>query len=342
VEVLVTGHQGYIGSVLVPQLQSAGYTVTGVDVGFYRDDRGSCDPDSLRSLRKDIRDLEVSDLAGHDAVIHLAALSNDPLGDLNPAWTDEVNYQASVRLAQLSKEAGVRRFLFSSSCSVYGQAGSDQLVAEGTPVHPLTSYAVSKIRTEVAVGRLADRSFSPVFLRNATAYGWSPSFRADLVLNNLACWAHTTGRIRILSDGTPWRPLVHVQDIAQAFLTILDAPLEVIHNQVVNIGVNDQNYRVRELAEIVRAAFPGASLTYAEGGGPDPRSYRVDFRKLHRLLPVYKSAWNAASGARQLAEIFPGIALQRREFTGPRYTRLAKLKQLLEAGRLDGNLRWVS
>ena len=247
-----------------------------------------------------------------------------------------------MRLAQLSKAAGVKRFLFSSSCSVYGRAESEALVTEESSVHPLTAYAISKVRTEEELARLADETFTPVYLRNATAYGWSPCFRADLVLNNLACWAYTTGEIRILSDGTPWRPLVHVQDIAQAFLTLLAAPRDRTHNKVLNVGAAGQNYQVSELSSFVQQAFPGSRVSYADGGEPDPRSYRVDFSKLADLLPEYRPSWDARSGLQQLSQAYREADLTMDEFTGPRYTRLARLKELLDAGQLDDTLRWVA
>lgn len=293
-------------------------------------------------MRRDVRDLTESDLAGVDAVIHLAALSNDPMGNLNPELTHEVNHRASVRLAKLAREAGVGRFLFASSCSVYGLAEGDSLVNEESAVHPLTAYAVSKVRTEEDVARLADADFSPVFLRNSTAYGWSRRFRADLVLNNLAGWAYTTGEVRILSDGTPWRPLVHVQDIGRAFLALLEAPRAAVHNQVINIGSSEQNYRVSELAAFVQEALPGSQVSYAPGGSPDPRSYRVDFAKLNALLPDFQPLWNAASGAQQLAEAYRETALSQADFSGPRYVRLAQLRALIDAGRLDSTLRWTA
>ena len=377
-KVLVTGHEGYIGSELVPLLLAAGHEVVGVDAGFFgekwlmvngerlmvNDDPtpiadhrsptpalgagasvlGSGEPESpkLRTLRKDVRDLVESDLAGMDAVIHLAALSNDPMGNLNPELTHAINHRASVRLAEMSREAGVGRFLFASSCSVYGLAEGDALVNEESAVHPLTAYAVSKVRTEEDVAKLADADFSPVFLRNSTAYGWSRRFRADLVLNNLAGWAYTTGEIRILSDGTPWRPLVHVQDIGRAFLALLAAPRAVSHNQVINIGSSQQNYRVRELAGFVQQALPASRVSYAEGGSPDPRSYRVDFARLNRLLPDFQPLWDAQSGARQLAQAYQQSGLNLDDFNGPRYVRLAQLRELIDAGQLDANLRWTS
>jgi nucleoside-diphosphate-sugar epimerase len=338
--VLVTGHEGYIGSVLVPLLISSGHTVIGIDTGYFREKPVPYNSDSYRSVQKDIRDITLEDLSEVDAVIHLAALSNDPLGDLDESWTYQINYKAPVQLAELSKSAGVKRFLFSSSCSVYGQAGEEGLVNEESPVHPLTAYAVSKLRVEEDLASLADDSFCPIFLRNATAYGWSPRFRADLVLNNLACWAYTTGEIRILSDGSPWRPLVHVEDIALAFLILLDAPRDLIHNQVLNVGVNDQNYRVRDLAKFVQSAFPGSRISYAGGGEPDPRSYRVDFSKLRNKLTEYLPAWDAESGAVQLAQFYQEVDLKIEEFTGPRYTRLAQIKELLDTRKLDETLRW--
>lgn len=352
-QVLVTGHEGYIGSELVPLLLAAGHEVVGVDTGYFREetaddgrwtagDGSRSAVGSLRSIQKDVRDLEESDLQGVDAVIHLAALSNDPMGNLSEEWTHEINHRASVRLARLSRQAGVSRFLFASSCSVYGQAEGDALVNEESPVHPLTAYAVSKVRTEEDIAKLADADFSPVFLRNSTAYGWSRRFRADLVLNNLAAWAYTTGEVRILSDGTPWRPLVHVEDIGRAFLALLTAPRTDVHNQVLNIGSSAQNYRVRDLAGFVQAALPDSRVSYAAGGSPDPRSYRVDFAKLNRLLPDYHPTWDACTGAQQLAAAYRRACLSQAEFTGPRYTRLAQLKALIDAGRLDGTLRWTA
>lgn len=293
-------------------------------------------------MRKDVRDLTEEELAGVEAVIHLAALSNDPMGNLNPELTHEINHRASVRLAARARGAGVGRFLFASSCSVYGLAEGDALVNEESPVHPLTAYALSKVRSEEDVARLAGGDFSPVFLRNSTAYGWSRRFRADLVLNNLAGYAYTTGQIRILSDGTPWRPLVHVQDIGRAFLAALEAPRDAVHNQVINIGSSDQNYRVSELAAFVQQALPGSQVSYAPGGSPDPRSYRVDFARLSRLLPDFRPQWDAASGARQLAAAYQETHLSPADFNGPRYVRLAQLRALLDGGRLDDHLRWTA
>lgn len=337
-KVLVTGHEGYIGAELSPSLRAAGHSVIGVDTGYFREAQ---EADTSLPPR-DIRDLTVEDLAGCDAVIHLAALSNDPMGNLQPELTYAINYHASVRLAELARLAGVKRFLFSSSCSVYGMASADEAATEDAPLNPLTPYAISKVRTEEDVSRLASAEFSPVFLRNATVYGWSPRFRSDLVLNNLAGWAHTTGEIRILSDGTPWRPLVHVQDLAQVFIAILEAPRGAIHNQVFNVGSNDQNYQVSQLANIVQQEFAGCKVSYAEGGGPDPRSYRVDFSKLRRLVPAFQTNWNAQRGAQQLAQAYARSRLTFEDFNGPRYVRLAQLKRLVESGQLDEAMRWRS
>lgn len=342
--VLVTGHNGYIGSVMVPVLQVAGHLVDGLDTFFFED----CSLDVVANgghvpaLRKDIRDVEASDLEGFDAIAHLAALCNDPLGDLHPEWTHDINHKASVHLARMAKEAGVQRFLYASSCSMYGAAGSDDILTEEAPLRPLTAYAISKVRTEEDVAKLADASFSPVFMRNATAYGVSPRLRADVVLNNLVCWAHTTGRVRIMSDGTPWRPIVHVQDISRSFAAVLAAPRASIHNQAFNVGANGENYQVRELAEIVRAIVPGCAVEYAAGAGPDPRSYRVDFGKLTRTFPDLKPQWNASFGAKDLYAALQECNITAADFPGRKYIRLSQVRHLLDGGLLDSTLRWTS
>jgi nucleoside-diphosphate-sugar epimerase len=340
-KVLVTGNAGYIGAVIVPILLAEGIEPIGIDTHFF-DSAGlpELEP-AIPEIRKDIRDITVGELKGFDAVIHLAALSNDPMGDLKPELTLEINYRASVRLAQLAREAGVRKFLFSSSCSIYGASGSQPL-DENSRVAPLTAYAESKVRTEDEISRLADNDFSPVFLRNATAYGASPRLRADVVLNNLTCWAFATGKIRITSDGTPWRPLVHIEDISRAFIETLRAPREAIHNQAFNVGSNDQNYQVREIAEVVKQVVDGATVEYGENAGPDARNYRVDFTKIARVIPSFRPRWNARSGAQQVYNSLVDTGLRLEDFQGRRFTRLSQLRYLIERGALDSSLRWTN
>jgi nucleoside-diphosphate-sugar epimerase len=338
--VLVTGHHGYIGSVVAPLLAAAGHEVTGVDTFFYEGCDFVDDLAPVTAMRADVRDLTVEDLAGYDAIVHLAALSNDPLGELNTELTLDINFRASVELARKGREAGVERFVFASSCSMYGAAAGGEHVTEEAPLRPLTAYAVSKVRAEEALVELADADFTPVFMRNATVYGVSPRLRFDVVLNNLAGWAYTTKRIRILSDGTPWRPIIHVRDVAGATLAMLAAPAELVRGVAFNVGANDENYQVRDLAEIVRTTFEDCAVEYAEDAGPDPRSYRVDFGKLARTFPDFETRWNAADGARELRAAFEDIELTQDAFQGDKYTRLARLRMLAADGRLDGDLRW--
>ena len=337
--VLLTGHHGYIGSVAVTTLLNVGHDVTGLDTFFYE----GCDlgPDgaAIATLRADVRDVTVDDLAGFDGVIHLAALSNDPIGELDPELTHQINLRATVELARKAREAGARRFVFASSCSMYGSTDSDELVTEDAPLRPLTAYAESKVRAEEALAELADDNFAPVFMRNATAYGASPRFRFDIVLNNLAAWAFATGRVLIMSDGTPWRPLVHVEDIARAAEAALTAPHDLVAAQPFNVGANSENYRVSQLAEIVRETTPGCEIEYAEGAGPDPRSYRVDFSKLAQALPHGAPSWTAREGARELLAAFEAAGLEERRFD--RYTRLTRLRELRAEGTLDEELRWA-
>jgi nucleoside-diphosphate-sugar epimerase len=337
--VLVTGHHGYIGSVLAPFVAAAGHDVVGLDAFLYEGcDLGAPSADG-RAIRADVRDVDEATLRGFDAVVHLAALSNDPIGELDPALTGEINLDATTQLARRAREAGVRRFVFASSCSMYGAAETDVAVDEGAPLRPLTAYAESKVRAEEALAELADDDFSPVSMRNATAYGVSPRLRLDLVLNNLAAWAHTTGSVRILSDGTPWRPLVHIEDIARATVALLEAPREAVHGEAFNVGADEENYQVRELAETVADVVGDCQVEYS-GGDPDPRSYRVDFGKLARAFPELRLAWNARRGAQELVDAYRAANLTRDDFEGDRFVRLRTLQALLADGRLDDRLRW--
>ena len=338
--ILVTGDKGYIGAVMVPMLLKAGHTVEGLDSDWFEHSAFSKPLSTVPSKKKDLRDIDSSDLAGFDAVIHLAALSNDPLGDLNPALTYEINHLASVRLAKLAKENGVKRFLFSSSCSTYGAAGPEELLDEHAEFRPVTPYGRSKVLVEQDVAKLADSSFSPTFLRNATAYGVSPRLRFDLVLNNLVAWAVTTKRILIKSDGTPWRPIVHIEDISRAFLGMLTAPKDLIHCQAFNVGSSQENYQIRDLAEIVNSIVPDCKVEYATDGGPDTRCYRVNFSKFAKAFPNSQPIWNAHKGAIQLYEAIQQSGLQLEDFEGPRFKRISHIQELLNSGRLDSDLRW--
>jgi nucleoside-diphosphate-sugar epimerase len=337
--VLVTGSGGYIGAVLCPALAEAGHEVVGLDSGLF----DGCDfgegPAELPTVRVDLRDVSAGELDGFDAVIHLAALSNDPLGELDPERTYDINHRASVRLARQAREAGVRRFLFSSSCSLYGAADPEQLLDESAPFNPVTAYGRSKVLVEQDVVALATDEFSPVFLRNATVYGASPRLRADLVVNNLVGHAVTTGRVLVLSDGTPWRPLVHVEDVAATFTHLLTAPVERVHRRAFNVGRTEENYRVRDVASIVRDLVPGSEVSYAEGAGPDPRCYRVDFGLLAGTFPDLVLRWTVPAGVEQLRDAYVRWGTTAEEFTGQRYTRLQHLRALADAGAIDADLR---
>lgn len=337
-KILLTGHKGYIGAVAAPMLRAAGHETVGLDTDLFEGCDFATPPEQIPEIRKDLRDLTVSDVAGFDAVVHLAALSNDPLGNLNPNLTHEVNYLASVRLAELAKKTGVKRFVFSSSCSTYGAAG-DVMHDESAPLNPVTAYAESKVLVERAVAGLADDNFSPTFMRNATAYGASSRLRLDVVLNDLVASAYTTGRIYIKSDGTPWRPIVHIRDIVAAVVSALAAPREAIHNETFNVGCTEENYRISELADIVSETVPGCRIEYAPDGGPDRRCYRIRFDKIRRILPDFEPQWTARKGARELYEAYRSAGLTADDVEHGRYARIRHIQRLLDAGRVDDSLR---
>ena len=339
--VLVTGHKGYIGTILAPMLQKAGHSVLGLDSDLYRNSTFGESLPQVPEILKDIRDVEKADLSGIDAIVHLAGLSNDTLGDLNPSLTYEINHAASVRLAAMAREVGISRFVFASSCSNYGAAGNE-MQDENAELHPVTPYAISKVMVERDVKHLADDNFSPVFMRNSTAYGVSPRMRFDLVVNNLTAWAYTTGHILLKSDGTPWRPLVHIEDISLAVIAALAAPREAIHNQAINVGMNSENYQVFQLAEFVKATVPNCEIKLAEGAEPDKRNYRVDFSKYVRTFPKYPLQWNVPRGVKQIYDSYRQIGLQKDVYEGPKYKRIAQIQHLLSTGQLDDTLRWRS
>jgi nucleoside-diphosphate-sugar epimerase len=337
--VLVTGHLGYIGVEMVPVLRAAGHEVVGLDIGLF----DGCDflapPDPVPTVDVDLRDVTASHLRGFDAVVHLAALSNDPLGDLDRELTYDINLRASVRLAKAAKEAGVRRFLFSSSCSLYG-AGGDAMLDEKADFFPQTAYGESKVRVEQELTSLADAKFSPVYLRNATAYGVSRRLRADIVVNNLVGHALTTGKVLLQSDGTPWRPLVHHRDITHAFEACLTAPIDSIHNQAFNVGRTSENFQIRQVATMVAEVVPNCEVAFAPGASADTRNYRVDFKKVETKLPGYKPQWTLRRGIEELYAAYREAKLTAEEWLGPRYYRLKTVKGLKDRGLIDDKLRF--
>jgi nucleoside-diphosphate-sugar epimerase len=335
----MTGHNGYIGSVMAPHLMSAGFEVMGLDIGYFSECSLIPDLRQVPAVKKDLRDLMAGDLTGFDAVVHLAALSNDPIGNLNDSWTEEINYLASVKLAELAKAAGVRRYLFSSSCIMYGSANT-LVVTEESPLDPKTEYARSKVKAERAITAMADKNFSPVFIRNGTIYGVSPRMRFDTVLNDLVGSAATTGKVVVHSDGKPWRPVMHVQDVARYFQAMLEAPVEKIHNQAFNAGANELNHQIIELAQIAVQTVPGCKLEMVPKPGADQRTYKADFGKFARTFPDFKFKWNAVRGAAELYEAFQRAGLKNADYTDKKFTRLKWLRYLLDSGRLDGALRW--
>lgn len=339
--VLLTGHLGYVGTILAPMLLERGHEVVGLDSDLYRASTFGSESGiaAVPSVTKDIRDVTAADLDGFDAVLHLAGLSNDPLGDLNPGLTDEINHRASVRLAELARDAGVQRFVFSSSCSNYG-AGVEDWLDESSQFNPVTPYGVSKVAVEGSVSTLATDDFSPTFLRSATAYGVSPRLRFDLVLNNLVAWAFTTGKVHIKSDGSPWRPIVHIEDMSRAFVAVLEAPREKVHNEAFNVGRTSENYQVRDIALIVKETVPGSEVEFAADASPDKRDYRVNCEKIGRVLPAFQPQWDARRGARELYEAYQAVGLKLEDFEGPRYRRIDHIRMLLAEGRLDQSLRW--
>ncbi|MCW3997879.1 MAG: SDR family oxidoreductase [Candidatus Bathyarchaeota archaeon] len=344
-QILVTGNNGYIGSVMTRMLLSEGFEVSGLDNDLFEksvfgDESVTGGIPEISYLRKDLRDVTLSDLKNVDAIFHLCALSNDPLSNFNPKITYEINHHGSVRLAKLAKNIGIQRFIFSSSCSVYGDS-KENIVNEESAVNPITPYAISKVYAEKNISELADSDFCPTFLRSSTAYGLSPMLRFDLVVNNFVAWSFTKGTVLLKSDGTAWRPFVHIEDISRAFISVLRSPLDVVYNQIFNVGKNEENYQIKNVAEIVKNIVPDSEIKYVEGAEPDKRSYRVEFDKISQSLPNFKPKWNVKLGAKQLYDSYRKVGLLVKDFEGTKYRRISSLENSIKSGLLDKNLRRV-
>ncbi|MFA6427522.1 MAG: SDR family oxidoreductase [Candidatus Magasanikbacteria bacterium] len=342
VNILVTGHLGYIGTILVQLLKEKGYRVTGLDTGYFKDcvfySTNATKPDV--EIVKDIRLVSMEDLKNIDAICHLSAISNDPMGELNPQLTEEINFRSSINLARCAQQAGVKRFLFSSSCSMYGKSGSNAVDEEST-LSPITAYAKSKVLTELELRSMAREDFCPIYLRNSTAYGVSPHMRMDLVVNNLMAWAVTTGNVHIMSDGSPWRPILHVEDIARSFLLLLEAPQEKVHNQAFNIGANSENYQIKEIAHAVANLVPNSQVAFSEAPDKDSRSYRVSFDKIKTIFPEFKLKWNLDSGAKQLYYFYTTLGIPQNVLQEREFIRLKQLQYLKENKLIDNELYWT-
>jgi len=339
--ILITGNTGYIGMVMTRLLKKHAYNIIGLDNNYYRGcEFQYTDIHPYKQIVKDIRDISTKDLEGITAIIHLSALSNDPLGEINPSLTNEINSKASIKLAKLAKSMGIQRFIFSSSCSLYGIANKEELITEESQFNPITTYAKTKVEAEKEISKLADNHFHPTFMRNATAYGVSPALRLDLVVNNLVAWAYLTGEVKIMSDGTPWRPIVHVEDISKAFLAVLEAPVDKIHNQAFNVGINNENYQIKDIARSVEKIIPDCRVQILNKTGPDERTYRVNFLKIRKILPQFKPEWNMIKGIEELYQTYKKYGLTQKDFQSQKYFRIRWIKYLIEQKKIDENFKW--